>query len=115
MEISSINQLSGARGVEPNSKTQGSIEKLKSANLSSANEKELMEACKDFEAYFVEKMFQEMKKTVPESTEETGSSKTMMEYFEDGLVQEYASSATQTQSLGLAQVLFEQMKRNYGL
>ena len=62
MEISSINQLSGAQGVEPNSKTQGSIEKLKSTNLSSANEKELMEACKDFEAYFVEKMFQENEK-----------------------------------------------------
>ena len=54
-----------------------------------------------------------MKKTVPTSEETTGSSSTMLDYFEGDLLKEYADSATNTQSLGMAQMLFEQMKRNY--
>lgn len=37
-----------------------------SGDLSSASDEELMDVCKDFEAYFVEQVMKEMKKMIPE-------------------------------------------------
>ncbi|MCR5486006.1 MAG: rod-binding protein [Lachnospiraceae bacterium] len=74
---------------------------------------QLMEACKEFEAYFVEQMFKEMQKTVPKNVLDSGSNKQLVDYFKDSLTQEYAKEAVGQQSLGLAQMLYEQMKRNY--
>ncbi len=55
-----------------------------------------------------------MKKMVPEHEYESSSSKTMMEYYQDELMTQCAKDATNTGSgLGLAQMLYEQMKRNY--
>ena len=84
-------------------------------DYSKASDEELMDACKQFEAYFVEQMFKEMMKTIPES--ESGSSYTsnLMSYYKDNMVQEVASASTEQGGLGLAQMLYEQMKRNYGL
>ncbi len=74
---------------------------------------ELMDACKQFEAYFVEQMFKEMRKTVPVNALDSGSNAQLVDYFKDNLTQEYAKEATERNSLGLAQMLYEQMKRNY--
>lgn len=114
MEINNIsalysNMVSDTAEKEKTSK----LSSLSGSDLSTASDKELMDACKDFESYFVEQMFKEMKKTVPTTEETTGSSSTMLDYFEGDLLKEYADSATNTQSLGMAQMLFEQMKRNY--
>ena len=39
-----------------------------------------------------------------------------MEMFNDNLIKEYAASATsQNEGLGIAKMLYEQMKRNYGV
>lgn len=82
-------------------------------DYSKATEEELMEACKEFEAYFVEQVFKAMRATVPESEE--SSSTSALDMFEDTLYQEYAKQSAESGQLGLAQQLFEQMKRNYGL
>lgn len=100
------------------SQTTQSADKLEGqlkTDYSKATDAELMDACKQFEAYFVEQMFKEMVKTIPES--ETGSSYTsnLMSYYKDNMVQEIASASTEQGGLGLAQMLYEQMKRNYGL
>lgn len=88
--------------------------KLESTDYSKSTDDELMDACKEFEAYFVEQAFKAMQKMVPENEE--GSSSDYMEYFGDTLVQEYAKSATnQGDGFGIADMLYEQMKRNYGL
>lgn len=85
-----------------------------SKDYSKASDAELMDACKQFEAYFLEQCFKEMMKTV--KTEETsGSMSTLVDYYKDEMVQRISSQATETQSLGLAQTLYEQMKRNYNL
>lgn len=87
-----------------------------SKDLSSATDDELMSVCKEFESYFLEQVFKSMKKMVPEHEYESSSSKTMMEYYQDELMTKYAKNATDTgQGLGLAQMLYEQMKRNYEL
>lgn len=85
------------------------------SDYSQATDDELMNVCKQFEAYFVEQMFKEMVKTIPNSEETSGSTSTMLDYYKDMMLQNVASTSTEQNSLGLAQMLYEQMRRNYGL
>lgn len=115
MDIGGINSYFGNQLTEDASnKTASKISNLNSSELKEASDEELMDVCKEFEAYFLEQIFKEMKKTVPKSDYSSNATASMMDYMEDSLVQEYAAQATETSSLGLAQILFEQMKRNYG-
>ena len=80
-----------------------------------ATDAELMDACKQFEAYFLEQMFKSMMDTVPKNEEMSGSGSALMDYYTDEMVQQLASDSTEQNSLGLAQMLYEQMKRNHNL
>lgn len=97
------------------SKSASKLEKASDKDLSKATDEELMDACKEFEAYMLEMMFDEMMKTVPKSEDASSYTTSMMDYVKDNLVQEIAKDSTEQNGLGLAQVLYEQMKRNYGL
>lgn len=88
------------------------LEKSLTSNMQEKTKEELMEVCKDFEAYFVEQMFKAMEKMVPKNEE---SENAYTDMFGDMLIQEYAKSASEQQQMGIAQMLYEQMKRNYGL
>ena len=90
-------------------------DKLDGADYSKATDKELMDACKQFEAYFVEQMYKSMLKTIPENEEKSGSTSTMLDYYKDQMIQGIAEQTTEQSGLGLAQMLYEQMRRNYGL
>lgn len=95
-----------------------SAEKLQNqlkSDYSQATDDELMDVCKQFEAYFLEQMFKEMVKTIPTSEESSGSTSSMMDYYKDMMIQNVASTATEQSGLGLAQMLYEQMRRNYGM
>lgn len=82
-----------------------------SKDYSKATDDELMEACKEFEAYFIEQVFKGMEKTIPKSEESDDN--TMAEYFKEELISKYAKKATDAgNGLGIAQMLYEQMKRN---
>ena len=82
------------------------------ANVENATDEELMQVCKDFESYLVEQVFKSMEKTVQRSEEEENE---YMQYFGDNLYQEYASNISDKGDLGIAQTLYESMKRNYGI
>lgn len=100
-----------------NAKTQAATKlegELKS-DYSKASDEELMKACKQFEAYFLEQVFKEMQKTVSIGGKSSESSNTMVDYFKDQTIQDIAAQSTETNSLGLAQMLYEQMRRNYGV
>ena len=86
-------------------------------DYSKATDDELLSACKQFEAYFLEQVFKGMQKTVDciKTEESSGSGNSLVDYFKYSAMQELASTSTETQGLGLAQMLYEQMKRNYGL
>ncbi|TAH66030.1 MAG: hypothetical protein EWM47_10590 [Anaerolineaceae bacterium] len=73
-----------------------------------SSDEELMEVCKSFEAYLLEQAMKGMEKTIPYE----GKKNPYLEHFGDMLYQEYAKSATENQGLGLAQMLYESMKRN---
>ena len=55
-----------------------------------------------------------MQKTVPNYSTEamTGASNSMMDYYKEQMIQQVAADTTEQSSLGLAQMLYEQMKRN---
>ena len=90
--------------------------KLDGADYVKATDDELMDACKQFEAYFVEQMFKEMMKTIPSESDGAGGMDSMLDYYKDVMVQNIAAeTADQNGGLGLAQMLYEQMRRNYGL
>ncbi len=80
-----------------------------------ASDDELMDVCKQFEAYFLEQIFKGMMKTVPESESASQANSTLMDYYKDEMVREMAAQSTEQKSLGLAQMLYEQMRRNCGL
>lgn len=85
-------------------------EKLESTlNSATATDDELMEACKSFESYLVEQVFKGMQKTVLKDEEEESD---YISQFGDMLYTEYAEEVTNSQGLGIAQMLYESMKRN---
>ncbi len=96
-------------------KTTSKLESTLNSDLSKATNDELMDVCKDFEAYFTEQMFKAMQKMVPESENVSSSTKQLQEYYKEQMVQSFADQSAQGEGLGIAQTLYEQMKRNYGL
>ncbi len=91
------------------SKAVGLQNKLSGINSDSATDEEMMEVCKEFEAYLVEKVFDRMKEAMTDSEEEESD---YLNYFGDMMYQEYAKAITENGELGLAQQLYESMKRN---
>ena len=90
--------------------------KLTDADYSKATDAELMDACRQFEAYFVEQMFKAMQRMVPESEEDvSASTRQLKDYYKEQMTQSFAEQATEGEGLGIAQILYDQMKRNYGL
>ena len=84
-------------------------------DYSKASDEELMDACKQFEAYFVEQLYKGMMKTVPQNEDASNYTSMMTDFYRDQMIQTMAEQTTNQTSLGLAQMLYEQMKRNYGI
>lgn len=91
--------------------------KKKFENGNAPNEEELLDACKQFESYFMEQVFKSMLETTKlfSDGDENGYATKMVDYFKDFAVQELCENAASTNSIGLANTLYEQMKRNYGI
>ena len=85
------------------SATVGNIEK------GEATDAELYEACKEFETYLVEQVIKSTKSAMLEDEDSEGD---YMKMFGDTLNQSYAEMITETADLGIAQMLYESMKRN---
>lgn len=133
----SLNGITGLDNIYNNNyttkKTDSLENKLNSSDLSSATDDELMSVCKDFESYFVEQMLKSMEKMSKIDSDDddnsslfssmagiTGTSdsgmSTLSSYFGGEMLSQLADSITESnggKGLGLAQTLYEQMKRNY--
>lgn len=83
-----------------------------------STDEELMDACKQFESYLLEQVFKEMEKTISFDDDDegsmfgSGSSNALTDYFKDQTIAELAGSSTEQGGLGIAQMLYESMKRN---
>lgn len=91
------------------SKAIGLQNKLTGLDEANSSDEEIMEVCKEFEAYLVEKVFDRMKDAMTDSEEEEGD---YLSYFGDMMYQEYAKQIAENGELGLAQQLYESMKTN---
>lgn len=112
----SIGGIGAAYNKNDVSENTSKLEESLKSDLSNATDKELMEVCKDFEAYFTEQMFKSMQKMIPKSEDNVSAyTKQMQEFYKEQMVQTFADNSAEGQSLGIAQILYEQMKRNYGL
>lgn len=102
---------------QANSSRTSALQNKLSETDKTATEEKLMETCKEFESYFLEQVFDSMLKTTKffSDEEENSYATKMVDYFKDTAVQELTSQATDKQGLGIANMLYEQMKRNYGL
>lgn len=83
--------------------------KLTGMRQETATDEEMMEVCKEFESYLVEQVMKRMKDAMTDSEEEENE---YLSYFGDMMYQEYAKTIAQNGELGLAQQLYESMKRN---
>ena len=74
-----------------------------------ATDEELMKACKTFESYLVEQVVKQTKSAMLQDEDSQGD---YMKYFGDTMTQSYAELITENSNLGIAQMLYESMKRN---
>lgn len=126
--------ISGTTGLNSSAFTQYASDKLSQASSNSTeqaanklkkaasgigsdtDDDELMSACKEFESYFLEQIFKEMDKSVEAFKDDSStdqSTDTLVSYYKDQTIADIASTSTETQGTGLAQMLYENMKRNY--
>lgn len=118
-----LNGLSGLNGFNEyiTNANSASAEALKSRLngkvTEKADEDELLNACKEFEAYLWEQVFKEMQKTAKifnDDEDKDSYAGNMVDYFKDTVIKEISAQTADTQGANsLAQMLYTQMKRNY--
>lgn len=104
-------------GTYLNSISNGKIDKNESdfknildKAVSSKEDKDLKAAAKQFEAMFIYQMFQQMRKTVDKGgllKESIGE-----DIFQDMLDYEVSTRASENSTLGLADIIYKQLKNN---
>ncbi len=99
-----------------NASTRALQNKLENVSDKSSDD-ELWAACKSFEAYFLEQMFKEMQKSVDALKPETNdrSTQTLVDFFKDQTLQDVCATSVDNQSNGFAQMLYENLRRNYDI
>lgn len=116
MDIGNLwnSSISNMTNMTANNAAASKLEGELKTGYKGATDEELMNACKQFEAYFLEQMFKAMQKTVPNYSTDSmsGSSSSLMDYYKEQMIQKVAEESTEQNSLGLAKMLYEQMKRN---
>lgn len=81
----------------------------KAGTLNKEN-KELREACRDFETLFVKQMLDSMRKTVKKA--DKGEDNAGKDYFEDMLYDNYSKKISETANLGIAKMMYQQLYKS---
>lgn len=113
MDISGLNL--DAMNYKSNELSSSKMTNALEGDYSNSSEKELMDVCKEFEAYFIEQMYKEMEKTIPKSEDTSQATATLTEYIRDEQIKQISEESVDQQGMGLAQMLFDQMKRNQAI
>lgn len=115
MDISGLNSYNDYySGLAANSNAQALSNKINSTGNTTDDDR-LMEVCKEFESYLLEQVFKNMEKTIMKDDEGDSTTSQLVDYFKDQTIQELSSQATDQNSLGIAQMLYEQLCRNMGI
>ena len=88
------------------------------AKSESVDDDALFDACKQFEAYLWEQVYKAMEKTTKlfgDDEDEGSYTSGMVDIFKDEVIQKISEQTATQGSNSLAQMLYEQAKRNYNL
>ena len=118
MDIAGMSGLTNYMVDTQKNSTKELENKLNAAAEAETADEELLEACKEFEAYLWEQVLKWMEKSAKlfrGDDEEEGYANNMVNTFQDTFIQEIASQLTEEGqgANSLAQTLYEQMKRTY--
>lgn len=93
-----------------------SADKVSSSIQNASTDDEMMEACKEFEAYMVQQMFKNMQEAAEIfSDDEDDDSNDYVNMFSDNYLQAISESMVNSgQGIGLAEQLYNSMVRNSG-
>lgn len=102
-----------------NFSTQMKSEESKTQSFQSVLEKavadkdaaELREACVEFEGYFIQMMYKEMRKTVHSENGPLPKSNAE-QIFQEMLDEEYSKASAKSGGIGLADMMYKQLSRN---
>ncbi len=84
----------------------------KAESMKNKDDEALMNACKEFEAIFIQMMFKEMYKTIPDNGLIERSNGTKI--FEEMYIEEISKEITKKDSgFGIAEMMYEQFKKGY--
>lgn len=108
-------EAAGDSGAKAINEATAKVNKAKASEDKEEINEELMDACKQFEAYLMEQVYKGYENTVKvfSKDKEDNSLGTLVDYFKDITIQDISNTQSKTQSTGLAQMLYENMKRNY--
>ena len=117
MDISNISSLTEYyTSVTGETKATELARNLSGKAENASTDDELMDVCKQFESYMLEQVFKHMDKTVMRNDDgKDASTENLFDFFRGQAIQDLASQSTEKQGLGIAQQLYEQLRRNYGL
>ncbi|MCL2295064.1 MAG: rod-binding protein [Spirochaetes bacterium] len=86
---------------------------IRTGNNFRPNNKELYDACLQFEALFIKKMLNSMRNTVERtSLSDSPTNTTSRDFFEDMLFDSYAQKMARTANLGIARMMYLQLYRS---
>ena len=109
MDIKGIgNDITNAYSQITNSEeSENDFQKIFDQAIDNQDDEELKEACQEFEAYFVQRLFTEMRKTIPDGGLTESSSEG--EIYEEMLDEEYSKTISQSSGIGIASTLYKQL------
>ncbi len=117
MDIGGISNYTNYLEEANKSSTKALENKLSRVADNDAEDEELLEACKQFEAYLWEQVLKGMEKTTKifsDDDDKDGYASNMTSYFKDSAIQEIANQIISEEGgpNSLSQMLYEQMKRS---
>jgi peptidoglycan hydrolase FlgJ len=89
------------------------IQKSKESDLSGNDHNGLKQLCQDFESIFINSLFQEMRKSIPDEgylEHDIG-----MDIFQEMMDMEVAGEMSRRGGIGLGRLLYEQLQSKYDL
>ena len=112
MEIRGIgNDLSNVYSNSMESeKSANDFQKIIEQAIKEQDDQELKEACQEFEAYFVQRLFKEMRRTIPDGGLFEQSNE--KDIYTEMLDTEYSNVISKSNGTGIADVLYKQLSPN---
>ncbi len=116
MSMMGLDALTSYANTQASQNDTSALESKLNADLSDASDEELLSVCKDFESYFLEQVLKQVEKTVKfDKDDENSYASQMVDYFKDTAIQTISDEITDQEGGSFAQMMYEQMKRNYNL